>query len=734
MRPLEPRFGPAIVTIAIRGLLLGLTRITAILKFGKRGRTLAVILRARLFDSDWYLSQNPDVALAEVDPLAHYIARGAGEGRDPHPLFDSDWYLSQNPDVAVAQANPLAHYAAHGASEGRDPHPLFDTDWYVSQNPDVAFAGVNPLVHYFARGASEGRDPHPLFGTDWYVSQNPDVAAARINPLAHFVARGASEGRDPHPLFDSDWYLSQNPEVAQLRLNPLAHYVAQGAAEGRDPNSMFDSDWYLSQNPEVAMAQINPLAHYANEANFNGREPNWFFDTPSYLALNVDAIQAGTNPLAHYLAVNNGAQQRRDAAFAATARTFDRLSSIEPELLQSIALSSINNLRYVTGHARGLQFVGWQKLFQSFTQLYDRMIFLSSLQSVGSARAALDVLKAAQEKHGSHSTLLVVNSHANGPISNHLPSGTHVRVLSDLQLPLTIENFSEIITLLIYHLQPKEVLNINNEYLWRAIEENGAALSRVVKLYAFVLSSVDVPQGAYENSCDRFFKGCFPHMMKVYCDCAFLANKLIQSYGNDTHLRAKITVLYRPRQATIHSKNRSSIQKMQSDRYKVFWIGHLSTANTYVLMELARKCQNVAFHLYSCGEDAFVNELKRGAPPNIQFKGAYDSMGSVPVERYDAFLYTSIEECLPDALVEAAMRTIPILAADVGGVSELVDRETGWLVGDHREPEEYVEALNQIRNQAEVTRRVANMSARIGKYHSWDSFVQTLSRTPSFLE
>ena len=76
-----------------------------------------------------------------MNPLRHYLQRGVLEGRDPNPLFDTDWYLQQNPDVAKAGVNPLAHYLRQGALEGRDPNPLFDTDWYLQQNPDVAKAG-----------------------------------------------------------------------------------------------------------------------------------------------------------------------------------------------------------------------------------------------------------------------------------------------------------------------------------------------------------------------------------------------------------------------------------------------------------------------------------------------------------------------------------------------------------------------------------------------------------------
>jgi GT2 family glycosyltransferase len=116
-------------------------------------------------------------------------------------LFDSDWYLSQYPDVAASGENPLEHFLAAGAFEGRDPHPLFDSDWYLSQYPDVAASGENPLEHFLASGAFEGRDPNPLFDSDWYLSRYPDVARKGVNWLTHFVTNGQSEGRQPGPLF-----------------------------------------------------------------------------------------------------------------------------------------------------------------------------------------------------------------------------------------------------------------------------------------------------------------------------------------------------------------------------------------------------------------------------------------------------------------------------------------------------------------------------------------------------
>ncbi len=131
---------------------------------------------------------------------------------NPHPLFDSEWYLQQNPDVAAAGINPLQHYMTHGWREGRDPNPLFDTKFYLEQNPDVAAAGENPLSHYYAFGWKEGRNPHPDFAISWYLDRNLDLREAGVEPLGHYLARGSHEGRQRHPNIEPDVSIIDTPE------------------------------------------------------------------------------------------------------------------------------------------------------------------------------------------------------------------------------------------------------------------------------------------------------------------------------------------------------------------------------------------------------------------------------------------------------------------------------------------------------------------------------------------
>lgn len=74
-------------------------------------------------------------------------------------LFDAEYYLSRNKDVADAGMSPIKHFLRYGAQERRNPSEQFDVAYYIRSNPDVRDSGINPLYHYIKYGRAEGRSP-----------------------------------------------------------------------------------------------------------------------------------------------------------------------------------------------------------------------------------------------------------------------------------------------------------------------------------------------------------------------------------------------------------------------------------------------------------------------------------------------------------------------------------------------------------------------------------------------
>lgn len=117
-------------------------------------------------------------------------------------LFLPEWYNLQNDDVRSQGGDPLSHYCAYGAYEGRDPNPLFDNEWYR----DLYLAGredTNPLVHFLKSGHRQGLRPHPMFDPAWYAMNSPDRLSTPAEALRHFLTRGVSIGLSPDPRWPS---------------------------------------------------------------------------------------------------------------------------------------------------------------------------------------------------------------------------------------------------------------------------------------------------------------------------------------------------------------------------------------------------------------------------------------------------------------------------------------------------------------------------------------------------
>src|SRR5262249_18857423 len=142
----------------------------------------------------------------------HYLRAGAAQGRDPHPLFDTAFYLAQNPDVAASGENPLGHYLRAGAAARRDPHPLSDTAFYLAQKPHVAALGVNPLVHFVAEGPTDAFDPlsspQPLPDTGVCIVTPDIVGPPKYGGIGtacyHFARLLAQDGHAVTILFTID--------------------------------------------------------------------------------------------------------------------------------------------------------------------------------------------------------------------------------------------------------------------------------------------------------------------------------------------------------------------------------------------------------------------------------------------------------------------------------------------------------------------------------------------------
>lgn len=224
-------------------------------------------------------------------------------------LFDSKFYLENNPDVAVAVArgtvsSPFDHYQKIGKFENRDPNPLFDASYYLETNTDVAVSaklnGFSAADHFIKFGQLEVRSPNPLFDVNFYITSNPDLQIAvqtnQVTAFEHFLKYGQFENRKPSAFFDPSFYLEKYPLVAAAVTNgavksAIDHYIQFGQSEGL-LSTIPAPDDNLNRAKNLGV-----LTEAQNFTDFVGaNEPadiySFILNTPSLFSLTLDGLSA----------------------------------------------------------------------------------------------------------------------------------------------------------------------------------------------------------------------------------------------------------------------------------------------------------------------------------------------------------------------------------------------------------------------------------------------------------
>lgn len=209
---------------------------------------------------------------AKAEEILARIQRGLAfedEINIVRPHFDADYYLTNNPDVAQAGIDPVLHYCSQGWREGRDPHPDFSTAYYLEANPDVREAGICPYWHYIVAGKSEGRLPRPGVAAERSSGNPAKVGLEKPASLDDYFFDLIQESG----LYDPAWYLAHYGEKYAITGNPLAHYLDHGVALSTNPSPGFDTAYYLKTNPDVAASGFHPFLHYVCQGHKEGRLP-----------------------------------------------------------------------------------------------------------------------------------------------------------------------------------------------------------------------------------------------------------------------------------------------------------------------------------------------------------------------------------------------------------------------------------------------------------------------------
>ena len=225
-----------------------------------------------------------------------------------------------------------------------------------------------------------------------------------------------------------------------------------------------------------------------------------------------------------------------------------------------------------------------------------------------------------------------------------------------------------------------------------------------------------------------------PALLSVikYVDKVFTDNKTVisQIQNLDAYDSSFFAVHYQPVQTSKMMQPRRGLRK--PGKLHILWASRIvPTKLPDLVAKIGEKISVDKITIDVYGE--FSSEIKSNIFNNIQsinYCGKFDGFDNIPTEKYDMLLYTSIDDGVPNILLEAAAAGLPIIASNDGGVGEfIVNNETGILIEDYLNPDSYVKKMEwAIDNFDNLANMAKNAQKKLLQQHSWDGFVDKVRR------
>jgi glycosyltransferase involved in cell wall biosynthesis len=551
-----------------------------------------------------------------------------------------------------------------------------------------------------------------LFDPVYYLLNYPDVRNADIDPLIHFIEHGWREGRNPSQLFDTNYYLNMNPDVKKSGLNPLFHYVLYGKKERREINPF--KTQHMASDTEFSIKPRKNISFLTIRKKIYRLFYSIYKSLPAFMREKVhrSAKKIAPKVLSDYR--NIGRQILNE---------YDDFGPVWRRTAMNKFLSSIEQ--------------------QSQNTKPIKYFFTLPLFSTGGAElVAMNFIRLILESDKDSNVLLIITDMDKMEMNYSLPPEL---ITINLEKFLGTKDFVKkkvFVYDLVTTLKPTLIHNINSSVFWSILLEKGERIKKISKIFANIFCFQFNPEGSRDGYAEYYLREAIPYLdglisdNKRFIDDAISeyrlqssSDKLFPIYTPSNELN-DITISFAKDRIAWHSKNEHPIKRM-----RCLWAGRLDEQKRWKLfLDIVEKCDFCDFDMFGqavMGTNPMIQKL-----PNLYFYGSFESFSQILQNKdYDAFLFTSQWEGLPTTLLGVGSWGIPIIAPSVGGVSELVNSETGYLLPEKPTVNDYSSALEEINdNPNEASRRANNMLNLIMERHNWFKFSNDVHNVPGYFD
>ena len=236
---------------------------------------------------------------------------------------------------------------------------------------------------------------------------------------------------------------------------------------------------------------------------------------------------------------------------------------------------------------------------------------------------------------------------------------------------------------------------------------------------------------AYSQSTDetgRIFGFSHSHIPQVYqlLDLITTDNEAVKSMWVNEYA-------YDPQKIVVHhqplTKNHYPVVDKLPNSRRILWASRLAPEKLPKLVSEIADLLPEDVHIDMYGDPSSEFPANSLPPhPRVHYIGGFNGVASLPAEKYDAFLYTSLFDGMPNTPVEIALRGLPIVAARVGGLPDFIG-ENGFIVDHITNPKAYAKYIKQTLDDIESSfHKAKNLREKASREFSEDSFIGEVKR------
>ena len=197
----------------------------------------------------------------------------------------------------------------------------------------------------------------------------------------------------------------------------------------------------------------------------------------------------------------------------------------------------------------------------------------------------------------------------------------------------------------------------------------------------------------------------------IVCLSSSIEHSVKNSFGKDTE-----SIIIPSASANFTTGLGAAVRKEIKQKFIVGHIGELDDSHKGQLdiIELARKAKSreldIGFVMVGSGRDESMLKQESNSLDNIYFTGQIENIGDY-LDAFDLFIFPSRHEGLGSTLLDAIDFGLPIIARDVGGISDIIDDGVnGYLVSEHNS--DFFTPLIELYSSESIRNRISEANRK----------------------